>query len=503
MKKFILVFLAVFFLATISVFAQDLTNQERINISSPGVGVDWPYAAVNGKGETGVFFMWFGGSGSPDGIAFRKLDKKGIPLGPQKFAYKTNPSETRGFDIWDVVYSDGSYYVLIKNRIQKTLLLFSFTEDGQFLSKARYKQGEREELLNEFLNLSIFGNSVYVAVTSGEDWRFFRPLSDKKRKEDNSIQNFLLKVDMDKPDKFEKIELLPPGNKRIYIHGSSVDADNIVILLSELWLAADYENINPGIISYNPVTGEKSEIKYLDCHKEIASLLFFFTNLVKPVYNGAGHLMFYTTLIENDYYHSYVFNNKGETVSGPVSLGQTGNFHDLYDSDLVGSFTFFGIHEPFLDAVLSMMIGKKGKHTNNIYYEENREDSFFVGSLGQVFTGNNVVFIYRGISGYIIGPANQDQGIFIYTKSIPTPSPIKDGISFFQAGSKNFADGSRHLIWSTVGSESVTIKHNGQEYTNLPPQYSFQLKDVNSKKPAELTFTSAAGKTYSRKLGLK
>lgn len=212
--------------------------------------------------------------------------------------------------------------------------------------------------------------------------------------------------------------------------------------------------------------------------------------------------MFFYTYFGIDFgYYSFVYDSDGNTVRGPVDLGQLGIDHGSYDADLVGSVAFMGNHHYTLDAVSAMLLGPKGKHMKNIFYEENRRNSFQVGSLGQVFTGNHVVFCYVGLNGYLVGPTSQ--GIYVYTKATPTPKPIKDGISFFQAGAESFADGSRHVVWSTVGSESVTLKHNGKEYNNLPPLYSYQLKDVNLNKPVELTFTSAAGKTYSKRLNFK
>jgi hypothetical protein len=488
-----------------ALYAQDYTGEPRTRISNPAINLSWPYAAVNGKGEIGTFFQWYGGSGSPDGIAFRKLDKEGKPVGPQKFAYKfKNPSEVRGLSINDVVWANDHYFVLIYNYIQRSILLFKFTENGAFVSKTRHKFIDREDLYTDMLHCLIFGNEIYIPLTTGEGGFFRGPTSDIGQKGDRQTENYFLKTNLENPKKFEKVEFHAPTDKLLLTVGASADANHIVFLMYELWLAEDFEYINPRIVNYNPVTGEVSEPISLDAHKEVGFVFFFGDGKPsRPIYNGKGHTFFYDYYGIDYGYYSFIYDSSGKKIYGPVNLGQLGIDHGPYDTDLVGSVAFMGNHHYLLDAVSAMMIGPKGKHIKNIFYEEDRGYSFAVASLGQVFTGNHVVFIYNGVSGFFFGPTAAEQGFFVYSKAIPTPKPIKDGISFFQAGSAKFQDGSRHLIWSTVGSEGVTIKHDGKEYTNLPPYFSFQLPDANSKKPVELTFTSAAGKTYSRKIKLK
>ena len=499
MRKTILATTLVVFLLSSFTLAQDYTGQERIKISNTGVGVDWPYAAVNATGEIGTFYMWFGGSGSADGITFRKLDKVGKPIGPQKIIYKTNPSETRGFEIWDVVWANGNYFVLVENRVQDSILLFKFSENGSFVSKTRYKLGEREYSYTPLLHCLIFGDDIYIPMSTGEGY-FFGPTSDVGDQGDRKTENYFLKTSINNPKNFEKIEFLAPTDKYMIAAGASVDADHIVVLLSETWIAADLEQINPSIVSYNPITGKAGPLTKLPCHDEVSSFFFFGAEIPKPVYNGQGHIFFYEYYGIDYGYYSYVYDSQGNTVYGPVNIGQLATWQDSYDSDLVGSFAFMGNYNPDYSSVCAMVLGPKGKHAKNIFYEEDRKNNFYINSLGQVFTGNNVVFIYEGIKA---------RGIFsgdtrdIYSKAIPTPKPVREGIAFFQAGSQNFEDGSRHLIWSIVGAESVTIKHDGQEYYPLPPQYSFKLPKANSKKPVELTFTSATGKTYSKKIRLK
>ena len=490
------------FLLCISAFAvaQDYTAQERIRISTPGVYAEWPRAAVNDKGEIGTFFMWYGGSGAPDGIAFRKLDQEGMPIGPQKFAYKTNPSETRGFNLYDAVYTDGHYFLLVYNSVQHSIVLFKFTDNGTFVNKVRHKFGEREGLFFSRPRLIIAGDDIYINLSTSEGYLMI--VSENPREDLGSRQNenYFLKTSSGNLAKFEKIEFLPPTDDYTFALGASLDPDHLVVLLGTMRPYSEPEIVNVGVVSYNLVTGETGKFTPIDVQDEIGALLFGVTGST-PVYNGKGHIFYYNTVYNQPELFSFSYDSEGKTVFGPVDLGEKGTFHIPYDGSIVGSYAFMSDYFILMEAVGSMIIGPRGKHVKNIYYEENRRYSFQVGSLGQVFTGNHIVFYYLGFNGFFVGPTAQ--GVFIYSKAIPTPKPVKDGIAFFQAGSQNFADGSRHLLWSTVGSESVTIKHDGQEYYPLPAQYSFKLPNANSKKPVELTFTSAAGKTYTRKIRLK
>jgi hypothetical protein len=499
MRRYTIALLFVLCISALAV-AQDYTGQERIRISSPGVFADWPRAAVNDKGEIGTFFMWFGGSGAPDGIAFRKLDNEGMPKGPQKFAYKTNPSETRGFNLYDAVFADGHYFLLVYNSVQHSIVLFRFTDNGTFVNKVRYKFGEREGLFFSRPRLIIAGDDIYISLSTSEG--YFMIVSEIPRDGLGSRQteNYFLKTNVNSLAKFEKIEFLPPTNDYTFALGTSMDPDHIVVLMGTIRPYSEPEIVNVGIVSINLVTGEIGKFTPIDVPDEIGAHIFGIGGSA-PVYNGKGHLFYYNSVFAESELFTFSYDSEGKTVFGPLDIGQRGTFHIPYDGSIVGSFAFMSDFFIYMEAVGSMVIGPKGKHVKNIFYEENREYSFRVGSLGQVFTGNHIVFYYLGFNGYFIGPSTQ--GIFIYSKAIPTPKPIKDGIAFFQAGSQNFEDGSRHLLWSVVGSESVIIKHDGQEYYPLPAQYSFKLPNANSKKPVELTFTSAAGKTYTRKIKLK
>lgn len=495
MRRFSILLFTLFVFLAASAVAQDLIDQEGTPITGPNINFSWPRAAVAGNGETGLFAMFFGGSSGADGILFRKLDAQGKPLGNQRIVYETNYSETFGFLLTKVIYADNNYYLLVHNRIQNSILLFKFNINGKFISKTRYKFAEKEFLRGYYPAAVLFGDSIYISVTTSEYPIFSVASSDKNPGGDRKTENYLLKADLNDLKKFSRIDLLAPTNKLRYSFGVSRDADRLVILTAEYSNSYDYEFLDPAVVSYDPVSEDVSNLVFLDSHKELNN--YYSQAISRPVYNGKGHLFFYASRSDGEAYYSFMFDNMGTKLSGPTDINENGSRHIPYQSDLVGSFAFFGNYDPSKTSVLAMILGPKGKHVNNIYYAENRGFDFLVDSLGQVFTGNNVVFYYIAYVGSYGGSTRT------YSKSTPTPSPIKDGISFFQAGSKNFKDGSRHLIWSTVGSESVTIKHDGKEYNNLPPYYSFQLPNVNVNKPVELTFTSAAGKTYTRRVSLK
>lgn len=153
---------------TCCISAQDLIDQERIPVTSPGVDTGWPKAAVNGNGEIGLFAMWYGGANAPDGIIFRKLDKEGKPIGPQKIVYKTNSEETRGFWIQDVVWAKDNYFVAVQNRHENRFVLLKFSQDGVLKKQLHHNHGKRVNSHQYFINGKIFGDEIYFYQTTTE-----------------------------------------------------------------------------------------------------------------------------------------------------------------------------------------------------------------------------------------------------------------------------------------------------------------------------------------------
>ena len=487
----------VFILTLITSFSasQDLLNQERIPVTNPGIYTDWSMGAVNGKGEIGLFTLWYGGSKAPDGIIFRKLDKEGKPLGPQKMVFELDTPQTNRSYIQKVVYAENHYFVTVFDATQNEVMFFKFTENGHLVTKVIYNYGLRGNSMSRFLSATIFGDSIYYHQTTSEGFIYRGADGDVPgEKGDRQTENFLLKLNINNPEELEKIELVNPTDDYLVCCGVDADTDKIVALFATKSRGDDDELVNPFMVSYDPLSKKVSKPVKIEIPFELQNR-YYITQ--PPVYNGKGFLFYYKNT-SNNYFsnYSFLFDNNGKTLIGPTDFKENGTFFDPFNTHLVGSFVLLNCFDDDLDAVKAILLGRKGRHARSIYYEENRDDDmdFIISSIEHVFTGNNLVFLYTG---------STPESLRTYSKSCPTPKPIKDGIAFFQAGSQNFDDGSRRLIWSIVGSESVTIKHGGKEYKNLPAKYSFQLPTAESKDVVELTFTSAAGKTYSRKIRLK
>ena len=477
--------LAVLFLLTaIPGLAQIWVDTESNLISSPAVRVSDPEMIYSGNGIFGCFYFWSTGSGGKDGLAFRKLDHEGRPIGPQKFVFS---DADRSISIYEGQWANNHFYVLARVSATSALHLLKVTENGRLVKRETIRLNRRQHVADSS-NMIQHGNKLYFTLVlyEGND-----PIIDRSGPAPAAERTdaFLGVVDLTKSNSLSLVKYPKEYIENYNVDGLAADADYVYI--TEYGRSDNWDGDISGVYirSYDPRTGKFSK------SMEIPSLADSFY-LEGPIYNGKG-LLLYSMWDKGTYLKksTVLVAPDGTILSGPYYTGNDQEWSSMGDCELAGDTGVFEYYDDLTDGLGFYLFGARGKHSRTIFFEENSYTQFI--SDGEVgVSGTHLVCVYGLSSAGAISEG-------VYSKSLLNPTPLKDVIYFLQVSENEYGVGKKLVRWSSLGGNKVSLKFAGKTVDNLPPAYSYIVDVVGDKPVIELILHKADGSTISRKAKLK
>jgi hypothetical protein len=483
MKKLVIL-LFLMGLASVPASAQIWVGDEPNLISTPAVRVSDPEMIYSGNGVFGCFYFWSTGSGGKDGLAYRKLDHEGKPLGPQKFIFS---DADRRISIYEGQWANNHFYVLARVSATSTLHLLKVTENGKLVKRETIRLNRRQHVADSS-NMIQHGNKLYFTLVlyEGDDPEIDRsgPAPAEER-----TDAFLGVVDLTKSNSLSLVKYPKEHIDNYNVDGLAADADYVYI--TEYGRSYNWDGDISGVYirSYNPRTGKFGK------SMEIPSLADSFY-LEGPIYNGKGLLLY--SMWDKGLYlkkNTIVVAPDGSILSGPYNTGNDLEWSSMGDCELAGDTGVFEYHDDLTDGLGFYLFGVKGKHSRTIFFEENTSSQFiWDGEVG--VSGTHLVCVYGLSSAGAISEG-------VYSKSLVNPKPLKDKIYFLKVSDHEYGVGKKLVRWSALGGNKVSLKFAGKTVEDLPPAYSYIVDVVGEKPMVELILHKADGTTISKKVKLK
>lgn len=466
------------------VLAQTDIDSGAVVISSPAVAIGDPEIIYSGNGEFGCFYFWSTGSGGQDGLAFRRLDSEGKPIGGQKFVFS---DADMPISIYEGQWLNNHYYVLARIAGTSTLHLLKITEKGKLVKRETIRLNDRQGVIDSS-NMIQHGNKLYftLVLNQGDD-----PTIDRSGQSPAYVEKsmaFLGVVDITKNNSLSLEKINTDGIINYGVQGLTADTNYIYLLETSGWYEYDNEIAKVYLRKIDGVTGKIGESLELGAIGESKSVN-------GPLYNGSGLIVTYLRQTNQYERNSLLLDHNGQLLHGPSPFGNTEVISSFGDLALAGDIAVFENFDALTESLSLYLMGRRGKHISTLYFAENRPwQTIMDGEVG--ISGTHLVCVYSLTS-------NQTYTQAVFSKSIALPKPLKEGICFLQVSSKEYGIGKKLVRWSALGATKVSLKFAGQTKDNLPPSYSY-IVDVAGRNPtAEVELTKTDGTKISRRIKLK
>lgn len=431
----------------------------------------------NGQ-EYGCFYTSRWVDDGDGNLYFRRLDRDGMPVGPQ-----VRVSDRPGPDLGVAAVWDGEAYIV----------LFTMDEgEGAYLARV----GTNGDLLAEselpgqhqFWIYDMKGSAGWanhrMDVVDGRLHIFFTSGSSP-----NNGTTWLARMPADLDGDIEMTALPAGGLKNAALLGLAFAPEGYLLLLGELgfsdsvvkktrFLRVGYEGAVNGAPFEGPVDLD-------NC-----------ASVIGPVFTGNGYLICYTQYHASTLYNRSVVLDRNLTVlHGPNELGESTSPFTYLAAEWVG----YAIHTLALShritAEGSLLFNDRGRffvnplwHKDSLYSVSTRPFLAFGGLSSEVV--------------YLVYSATY-KGHHFLSNQVTLPTSVKKPVVYLlEAASKDLESGKRMILWATAGGSSVTLKGFGFTQRNLPAVGHLAVPPKAGKQRIRLTVTGPGG-TAKKKIVVK
>lgn len=489
----VLLILAILAMLAGALHGQELVYEQREQQVSYDGAPGTPAIAFNGV-DYAAFYIWSGNEDKNIGLHMRRIDRDGVPFGPQRQVLPLDIRDPFVFTVWD----GSAYTVFISQFRNITWHIVRVDVKGNML-------GHRKV----FVTPNKYNHRRAFPFVLDDRVFFFFSTIDSPFIGVGGGMSYMITADRELKEKPVLTKLPTGGLQKTTTLGVALDPDKFLVFLGQYSDGADQDLDEAALLHIDFEGKLKKTVQpaiFAQRGAEPAEQLqtFDLFDAVGPVFTGDGYIIIgaASNLAAPNSSYPYInssakIDDTGQIIDGPYNLGNGDFFLFLGKPLLLGRY----IGMPFNDLIAAdtqiMLIGPRGRHITDITVHEHRFGVIFPVGTDAVYSGSGCALLTLGLKDRNSLSLN----FALYSNIITDPPFVKPAIVYFQASSASpFGDTRRLVMWSVSSSTNVTLTGPDLELTNLPPVFHHVVDTNGERTRLTLSITGTDGKTKTKRL---